>query len=161
MSNQANGQAAEKIVGLSLNELGLSVKCPVKTGSILNAIKNAKRGKSHLESALYHVERQYGEFYSSGILADHALGCDGFFEANDGSVVSFDVTVDASKEESKLGIQRSVAGVRSACGLGRHIVVILNTSLSFQELTYDQKWEVADALLECVEDDRLVAYINL
>lgn len=161
MSNQANGQAAERIVGLVLRELGLSVKCPTSVDSIMKAIKNSKDAKGHFYSALYHVNRDYGDCFSAGILADHALGCDGFFEANDGSVVSFDVTTNASKEQTKLGIQRSVAGVRSACGLGRHIVVILNTSLSFQELTYDQKWEVADALLECVEDNEQVCYVNI
>ena len=163
MSN-LNGKAAEVLMAKVLGELGISVKCPVSTDRILAATKGDKRGAKHYASAKYHVVEDFGSLnVSADLLADRMLGSDGFFEANDGTVMSYDVTVNTKGDtvSKKLGVQRTVKGARSTLGLNGHVLVVLQSSTPYTKLTYDQKWSIVDSLLEAAEDNEDVVYINV
>ena len=147
MNNNTNGQAAEIMIKKVIAELGFKPKTPVTYEQVLSEIDNTNI--PHFDSAMFHVENIYKTFdVPVEILLDHAFGIDCFFEAEDGTVLSLDVTVNGSTRafNHKANVQAWTRNPRKRLGLNNHLLVVLETNKNYNTLTDDEKWQIIDEI---------------
>ncbi len=145
--NYINGHAAEIMIKRTLTDLGFVPKTPVTYNQVMTEIES--RSIPHFDSALFHIERQYNTLdVPVDIVLDYAFGIDCFFEAEDGTVVSLDVTVNGSTAafNHKSNVQHWTRLSRTQLDLNAHLIVELVTSKTYAQLTEDDKWVIVDEL---------------
>ena len=153
--NYTSGLAAEIMIKKVIKELGFEAECPVTYQQVVDAIDQSTH--PHYSSAWHFIDRIYGTYdVPVETLVDYALGIDGFIEANDGSTVTLDITVDTSlaRYNHKCNVQRVSRAVRNQLGLTNHLIVTLQTNKSYKQLTSDDKWLIVDSILDAIENSK-------
>lgn len=157
-----NGQGAEIMIKKVLKELGFLPKTPVSYEEVMKEIESTNI--PHFNSAMYHIENIYKTYdVPVDIVLDYAYGVDCFFEAEDGNIVSLDVTVNGTTSalNHKANVQHWTANSRKRLGLTNHLIVVIDTEKNWTSLTEDDKWMIIDKLEEAYASNKEEVLITI
>lgn len=160
--NYLNGQGAEMFLNLLLREFGFKAKSPITREELLAEVKS--KPNRHFRTALHFVEKDYPDIdVNVNILVDRLLGIDGFIEANDGSIVSYDITVNPTNKafNHKANVQRDTTQARVRLGLSQHILIVLKTNINYIDMSDEQKWFIIDSIMDAVDNEETEVYITV
>ena len=135
-----------------LKELGFLAKTPVTYEETIATIEKFSNG--HFDSALFHIENIYKTLeVPVNVLLDFAFGIDVFFEDEEGNAIGLDITVNDSVNtyNHKCNVQRKTKQAAKELGIDKHLIVYINSSKTYRQLTEDDKWNIIDTLNDAVK----------
>ena len=158
-----NGFAAEQMLKLVLQELGFKGKCPFTLKQVLDDM-NVESNNPHFSSALFHIERQYGDYNNIpvDILMDYSHAIDCWFDNGD-MIVSLDITINQTTTSfnHKSTVQHWIQASRKRLGLKNHLIVVVTTTKCYKDLSTEDKWLIIDSISDAINNGKSEVFITV